>query len=336
MANPLLASIKRAELDNRFLLRQFRREVGRQDAPRGKVLASYRKARRDVKRILASDEPLTAPRIGEVTRALRRDLDTIARDVVGQSSSRGQDSATRQLAAYSEADVNFSPLAEVPDLAQIQAAAMEPTIAQLRQIERAAALGQTDLILGDDDTNLGLLTPTQTQNNFERWSVTSLALGFSAWLFGRDNRGAKDSPFDKQAIAAIDERTTQTCIRVHGQIQDFNKPFILTGQPRFARKMQAPPFHFHCRTTSALYQDEFDIGLTDRMRDAARNEARRRDVINKEITKTKRALVGQGAAPDVRIRPDDSERVKALRQQLRAQRRELMTEIHPASGVTGT
>lgn len=334
--NPLLASIKRAELDNRFLLRQFRRDVGRQDAPRGRVLASYRKARRDIKRVLASDEPFTAARIGEATQALKGELNTIAGDMASQSAGRGQDSATRQLAAYSDADVNFIPVGEAPDLAQIQAAAMEPTIAQLRQIERAAILGQTDLILGDGDTSLGLLAPTQTQTDFERWSTTALALGFATWLFGRDGRRAGESPFKKQAIAAVDERTTQTCIRVHAQIQDFTKPFVLTGQPRFARKMQAPPFHFHCRTTSALYQDEFDIGLTQRMKDAARNERKRRDAINKEITKTKRALVGQGAVPDVRIRQDDSKRVKALRGQLRAQRRELMTEIHPASGVTGT
>lgn len=335
--NPLLASIKRAELDNRFLLRQFRREVGRQDAPRGKVLAVYRQARRDVRRVLGNqEEQFTALRIGEVTQTLKQNLNTIAGDMASQSAARGQDSATRQLVAYGESGVNFTPTADAPDLAQIQAAAMEPTIAQLRQIERAAALGQTDLILGDDDTNLGLLTPRQTQNDFERWSNTALALGFTAWLFGRDRRRADESPFKKQAIAAIDERTTQTCIRVHAQIQDFAKPFTLTGQPRFARKMQAPPFHFHCRTTSALFQKEFDIGLTDRMRKAAKNEGKRRDAINKEITKTKRALVGQGAVPDVRIRPDDSERVKALRKQLRAQRRELMTEIHPASGVTGT
>lgn len=334
--NPLLASVKRAEFDNRFLLRQFRREVGRQDAPRGRVLAAYRKARRDVRRVLAADEPLTAVRIGEVTRSLRSELNTIAGNVVGQSAGRGQDSATHQLAAYGESGVNFAPLAEAPDVAQLQAAAMEPTIAQLRQIERAAILGQTDLILGDDDTSLGLLTPSQTQTDFERWSTAALALGFSAWLFGRDNRGAKDSPFKKQAIAAIDERTTQTCIRVHGQIQDFNDPFILTGEPRFARKMQAPPFHWRCRTTSALYQDTFDLGLTERMRDAARAEGKRRDAINKQITGVKRALGRAGAVPDTRVRLDDSDKVKGLRRELRRLRQELMTEIHPASGVTGT
>jgi hypothetical protein len=334
-ANPLLTSIKQAEKDNRFLLRQFRREIGRGDAPRGKVLASYRQARRDMRRVLRDDtERFTAARVGEVTQRLRDELDDIARRVATGAVERGQESAAAQLEAYTA--VAFAPVRDAPDVTQLQAAAMEPPIAQLRQIERAAALGQYDLILGDDDTNLGLLTPTPTQGSFERWMTTALALGLFAWLFGRDGRRVKDSPFKKQAIAAIDERTTDTCIRVHGQIQSFDKPFVLRGQPRYADKMQQPPFHDHCRTTSALYQDEYDLGLTDRMRDAARGEAGRRREINEQIADVKKRLVKAGAQPDARMRQDDGKRVIELRRELKRLRREMQTEIHPSSGVTGT
>jgi hypothetical protein len=80
--------------------------------------------------------------------------------------------------------------------------------------------------------------------------------------------------FKKQAIAAIDMRTTQTCLNVHGQIRNFNRDFNLRGEPKFAKKLPNPPFHFWCRTAMALYQKEFDVGLTDSM-EAARAAMRK-------------------------------------------------------------
>jgi hypothetical protein len=78
----------------------------------------------------------------------------------------------------------------------------------------------------------------------------------------------------KQAIAAIDERTTDCCLRVHGQIQPLDKPFELSGTPRFADRVMNPPFHWYCRTATALYRPEMEeTGLTtDELRDAARAE----------------------------------------------------------------
>jgi hypothetical protein len=78
----------------------------------------------------------------------------------------------------------------------------------------------------------------------------------------------------KQAIAAIDERTTDCCLRVHGQIKPLDKPFELSGTPRFADRVMNPPFHWYCRTATALYRPEMEeTGLTtDELRDAARAE----------------------------------------------------------------
>lgn len=67
----------------------------------------------------------------------------------------------------------------------------------------------------------------------------------------------------KQAIAAIDERTTDCCLQVHGQIQPLDKPFELSGTPRFGDKVMNPPFHWYCRTATALYRPEMEqTGLT--------------------------------------------------------------------------
>ena len=83
----------------------------------------------------------------------------------------------------------------------------------------------------------------------------------------------------KQAIAALDERTTDCCLRVHGQIKDLDEPFHLTGTPRFADEMQHPPFHWFCRTVETLWVEQFEqAGITTKeMRAAANAELKARE-----------------------------------------------------------
>lgn len=78
----------------------------------------------------------------------------------------------------------------------------------------------------------------------------------------------------KQAIAAIDERTTDCCLRVHAQIQPMDAQFQLVGTPRYADEMKAPPFHDYCRTVQVLYVEEFEVvGVTTQdMQSAAQAE----------------------------------------------------------------
>jgi hypothetical protein len=59
-------------------------------------------------------------------------------------------------------------------------------------------------------------------------------------------------------------------LQVHGQIQPLDKPFRLTGTPRYADEMDWPAFHWYCRTSGVLYQEQYDDGLTERMRNGAR------------------------------------------------------------------
>ncbi len=81
------------------------------------------------------------------------------------------------------------------------------------------------------------------------------------------------SEWGRQAVAVIDERTTDCCLRVHGQWQAYGDQFKLTGTPRYADEMDAPPFHKWCRTATALVQRQFAADdLTGRMRDAAKAE----------------------------------------------------------------
>lgn len=79
----------------------------------------------------------------------------------------------------------------------------------------------------------------------------------------------------KQAVAHVGAGTTETCLRVHGQIQDLDQPFEITGEPSFGRRQMQPPFHWNCRTRVAAYLPIFEEGsamTTAAMRQAAQKE----------------------------------------------------------------
>ncbi len=104
-------------------------------------------------------------------------------------------------------------------------------------------------------------------------NIWTLGTGLVALYYLAGQR-ATGQTWERQAIAAIDERTTDCCLRVHGQVQDLDTSFDLTGTPRFADRVKNPPFHWFCRTSTALYHEGFEkIGASTRdMRDAARIE----------------------------------------------------------------
>lgn len=85
----------------------------------------------------------------------------------------------------------------------------------------------------------------------------------------------------KQAIAAVGTDTTETCLKVHGQIQDLDKPFHVVGRPSFGEWQMSPPFHWNCRTTVAPYHPVFErtsSQSTPDLQAAARAELRNRAV----------------------------------------------------------
>lgn len=78
----------------------------------------------------------------------------------------------------------------------------------------------------------------------------------------------------KQAVAVLTPETTETCLIVHGQIQQLNDPYELRGTPRFSDTIMYPPFHWNCRTSSVGYHPDFEEGATittQAMREAARD-----------------------------------------------------------------
>ena len=76
-----------------------------------------------------------------------------------------------------------------------------------------------------------------------------------------------------QATAIIDNKTTETCLLVHGQTQPPGSPFHLEGVPRYGDHILKPPFHDWCRTGRALIHagDSASV-LTAQMTDEAGDE----------------------------------------------------------------
>ena len=127
--------------------------------------------------------------------------------------------------------------------------------------------------VGDGRASLWRTTGNAAQLEETR-DVWTYATGLIAAYLTTMNQLVPTVEYKKQAIATIDERTTDCCLKVHGQIQPLEKDFKLTGTPRFADKVPEPPFHLYCRTTEVLYNEKFEeFGITtEKMRDAANAE----------------------------------------------------------------
>ena len=115
----------------------------------------------------------------------------------------------------------------------------------------------------------------QTQTSAATWTASVLA---ASGLF-KETQIFTQTVYMKQAIAVIDQFTTDCCLRVHGQTQPLDKPFILVGSPRFADKLDSPPFHWNCRTATSLYTEKMEEkGIpTSAMTDAAQAELSARE-----------------------------------------------------------
>lgn len=138
-----------------------------------------------------------------------------------------------------------------------------------------------------------------------------------------NERAEPKNRVQKQAVATVQSSTTETCLRVHGQIVDVDKPFKLEGEPRFAREMMAPAFHWRCRTSIAMYHPAFERGglTTANMEASAKAELARRAAAKRP------APVAAPTPPAPKVPPAyDLGEGTRLRQELTRQDKALRTE----------
>lgn len=261
-ANPLEKAIRSGIRMNDRIGDLFAK-LGTSEHPRGDVLSAYRQARLAMKSAL--EEPNRIFAVNDVLGTLRMDVQRSVADVFESSISLGGEEARRQLRFYdvtTRGSINLST-----ETQSALDAVMSRFDAQAQAVRAIALIGEdpSQMILGDEE-RAGMLTHGELVAGAAYWLTFLAWNSFDAWV-GNSGSGLD---FQKQAVAALDGRTTDCCLRVHGQVQPFDKPFILTGTPRFADKMDHPGFHYFCRTSITLYLAEFDDGLTSRMRESAR------------------------------------------------------------------
>lgn len=259
MANPLAQSIAQAERSGKAY-HELMNQIGSAEHPRGFAMLAYRNARR----ALASDPSPLALR--EVMRGLKLTMGGEMTRVLTEAMQIGKKSALNQLAAYGQPQPNKPLPVEMLIKAQ---GAVEAEID--RQTQAALALlemGQdVEEVLGGE-SQAGVIRPGPAILALTLWLVTLGEYVFKDTVLSSPTR----LEFQKQAIAAIDGKTTDCCLRVHGQVVPLSAPFHLTGTPRFADRMDWSPFHWRCRTSIALYLPNFDQGTSEAMTQAAAAE----------------------------------------------------------------
>ncbi len=247
--------------------------LGTAEHPRGEVLTAYRNAERGLHEVLRA-QARRAVGVSEVLRGLRRDVQGTARETLRAAAAAGMTLGQRQAEAQGLETPGGAPGYDLFAMENAWLAAVDGQIATATAL---ATLGADEAEILGDDSRAGVLRPAVIVAEGARWvagAVNGAMVAYWGWLIGRQGGGtAGRETWYHQAVAAIDERTTDCCLRVHGQVQRLDKPFHLTGTPRYADYLLSPPFHWYCRSAEVLLtpeqaQDE----LTGEMVAAARAE----------------------------------------------------------------
>lgn len=248
----------------------------------------YRSARKSVREALTGkgNRDIATP-----LALLRQNLSLQTEQLLSRSLALGLSSAYRQAATWSPGDPLLSstltPGTRSPSptlfgltTGPAHAAWMALVDKQILAVQALVASGASlDEILGDESRQ-GVLRENEAATEGTRWitDLTSAAwIALLLWLLSKDWSvpvyGTSQPSWDHQVVAAIDERTTDCCLRAHGQVVPLTKDFTLTGFPRYADHLPHPPFHWYCRTSEVVLPHHLaNDQVTQNMLTAARNE----------------------------------------------------------------
>lgn len=261
-----------AAVDANAEIKKLADNIYNQDNQKLALAATYRTARLAVEMALQGNDKLRVIReiMADMKTSLSRSITTDLR----AAQQAGLENAARQLNGYgikvTDAVVLETEIADV--LEKAVGAVMASLDSQQATIEAILMAGLEESLILGGETQQGLLKPKPVADAGAFWATALFhdAFGYSTAVHG------KSMNFRKQAIAALDLRTTDCCLRVHGQIREMDNDFKLTGTPRFADEMAWSPFHHRCRTSIALYHAAFDGGFTQKMVNSAKRILRER------------------------------------------------------------
>lgn len=265
MPTPLDNAIDSA-LDMNASIGDLFAEIGTSAHPDGSILTIYRNSNIALQAALLESDPSRA--VNDVLRKTRRDLQVAVALILQAALVLGQEEAQRQLELYG------IPVTGSINLTDETQSALNAVMARFDvQAASIAALVLTNAdpaqIVGDENRN-GIFSGFEIATSLAFWATYLIWNNFdqNVWVNTQtDTRpGERKDVFMKVAVAVLDERTTECCLRVHGQVQPLDQPFRLTGTPRFADEMDWPAFHNHCRTSVALINANHDKNIPDSMK----------------------------------------------------------------------
>jgi hypothetical protein len=253
--------------------------LGDAEHPRGALLSAFRAARLALKGNLANTW-----QVAQVLADLRMKISLSTNAILDYAVQYGKEQAEKALSAYGIQPAEVTPInisvngtKAIISVLEAQAAAIEAVLAT----DNPSA---SVLILGDAN-RVGTLTPSHIVTEADKWVATAINGAFMAIVSDSLALAGAQEEYKRQAIAAVDQKTTDCCLRVHGQVVGMREDFHLTGTPRYADNIHTPPFHWKCRTSVALIHiQDIEDELTAQMRVAARNELLAREVTGKRET----------------------------------------------------
>jgi len=211
--------------------------------------------------------------VQDILGGLQNQVSLGMREILIVAGGVGNDQAGKSLAAYGIPSVFVGN----PGAAGLEAV-NSALNAQVTSVQALAMSGADDALILGDETRSGMLTPGPVIREGSRWITLDVVAAYVESIGYSLGRAGDRDGYLKQAIAAIDHKTTDCCLRVHGQVQPLDEDFHLTGEPRYADYLPYPGFHWWCRTATALVsRQDVEDQLTQQMRDAGQAELAARE-----------------------------------------------------------
>lgn len=233
------ASVQAALALNDDLAHLFAR-VGTAQHPRGQVVTAYRNARRALRDVFQRSGTRLGAEAAEVLRGLRANIGLTAGQLLTDAAQTGAQSGRRQ-AEIRAVVVGERPPVVLAPLATAWTAGVDAQIAAAAAALQAG-LDYEALILGAEEAGrLGILNPAPVARDGSKWLAAAALLG---WLAELGGERLYEAGWNKQAASAIDERTTECCLRINGAIVPWHEPWHTTGRPAWAEYQRWMPFHW--------------------------------------------------------------------------------------------
>lgn len=222
---------------------------------------------------------LEDPRLGQFITVFRDKVESHVKDIMEDAVQLGHDNAAEQTAIYGlRPPSKKRGFVRASEILLGVSTAMNIVDTQLNQVKLQLNIGNTDeeVVLGS----------TQSPRHLNQYTLIKElsgwlpALALLAWDRYVEHATTGPNPFlfQKQVVAMLDGRTTETCYGAHGQVANLGEPFILGGE--FPGERMYPPFHYWCRSTVALVlASEVEDMLTDQMLLAALAAAKSRAIL---------------------------------------------------------